>query len=138
MSKEIDMLTEQLNLMSKEKEIQRLEIDRMRNTLIKYNKTNTNHDTRSKNVNDMTDNLNLGSLSVGFKEVEVNHSLTSADVNGHPSNEDIKDLVLNPVPIVLTRNVKSNNNNNNIQSKGLRPKTKVNLPEIKNDNSLTM
>lgn len=138
MSKEIDMLTEQLNLMSKEKEIQRLEIDRMRNTLIKYNKTNTNHDTRNKNVNDMTDNLNLGSLSVGFKEVEVNHSLTSADVNGHPSNEDIKDLVLNPVPIVLTRNVKSNNNNNNIQSKGLRPKTKVNLPEIKNDNSLTM
>ena len=135
MSREIEMLTEQLNLMAKEKEIQRLEIDRMRNTLIKFSKTNTVNDARIKNVNEMADNLNLGSLCVGFKEIEVNHSLTSADVHGHPSNEDIKDLVLNPVPIVLTRNVKVNNNN---QAKGLRPKAKVNLPEIKNDNSLTL
>lgn len=101
----VNALMGQLDESYREKEMQRLEIDRMRNMIMKLTLEKGSADTA--NVRLSRQNLRgqqkylamtTGSAQFAIDDDIASSSLTSADVYGFPTKEDEAQLVLGPVP----------------------------------------
>ena len=124
LNKEINNLATQLDDALREKEIQRLELNRLRKTLMStsllsnnsnqlmntnsYNSTNSNNNMQLllPNVNKSNNNLNINtnSYTIGNNSIDSNNTLyqqqrqlNHAEIYGVPSEADIEDMQLRPV-----------------------------------------
>jgi len=105
---ENEILMKQLDDSYREKEMQRLELGRLRKAINKltFEKGNNVHGnigvvlgSRSTAYDDETSSL----IYTSMKNDIVNQSLTSADSRGVPNSSDVNDLALGPAPEIQSR-----------------------------------
>lgn len=144
LSAENEVLMKQLDESYREKEMQRLELGRLRKAINKL--------TFEKGNNNVHGNIGvvLGSRSTAFADDEtatlvynsikndmINRSLTSADSRGIPNSSDVDDLALGPAPSIQSRGQsRAEHSRGNPLSKSNSQK-EVSLPGVTADISLS-